>query len=302
VEIKHATDIKSCEWTPRMLVDWLAGGDFHIITTHVHQGLPNWNAGDVAVELQRLHGHPGFPNGLNLCCPVFLQHKFHYLLGLRQYVNPTLTVQLPLMTAVVDRRGNTTLTSVVEADDFDRLDINKFLDKYNEGKGWVIKLPFVTLREGMIYASTKSDVYSGLELVAAKYGNRVPYAMIQPWLVNRKEYKVIVCNGRASHILPQKANGTSARGMGFSESPHHGVMKFADAMVQQLGHVCPGTMTDYLLRVDVMQKRTGNMIVNELESFEASYESSKLSETRATNALVRKFWDDMLCKFGDQLI
>jgi hypothetical protein len=206
------------------------------------------------------------------------------------------------MTAVVDRRGNTTLTSVMEADDFDRLDINKFMEKYNEGKGWVIKLPFVTMREGMIYASTKSDVYSGLELVAAKYGNRVPYAMIQPWLVNRKEYKVVLFNGRASHILPQRANGTSASGVGFSQHPHHEVLRFAETMVRQLGHVCPGTMTDYSLRVDVMQKRTGNMIVNELESFEASYESSNHAETHATNALVRKFWDDMLCKFGENII
>ena len=51
VEIKHATDIKSLAWTPKMLVDWLAGGDFHIITTHVHQGTPKWNAADVVTEL-----------------------------------------------------------------------------------------------------------------------------------------------------------------------------------------------------------------------------------------------------------
>ena len=302
VEIKHATDIKSLAWTPKMLVDWLAGGDFHIITTHVHQGMPKWNAADVVTELQRLSSHPGFPNGSNLCCPVFLQHKFHYLLGLRHYVNPTLSVQLPLMTENVDHRGHINLTSVVQASDFDRPDINKFLDTHNEGIGWVIKLPFVTMREGMIFAAKRVDVFRGLELVAFKYGSRVPYAMIQPRLVNRKEYKVIIYNGRASHILPQKANGTSAHGVAFSRHPNHDVLKFAESIVSFLDHVCPGAMTNYLLRVDVMQKSTGNMIVNELESFEAAYESANGAETDATNGFVKMFWEKVLCKFGNELI
>jgi hypothetical protein len=301
LEVKYAADVRR-DWTPKLLVDWLKGGDFHIITTHVHQGLPSWNAAEVVAELRRLALHPGFPSGPRLSCLVFLQHKFHYLLGLRQYVNPTLAVHLPLMTQTVDHRGTITLTSTVEAIDFDRPDINKFLDKHNEGKGWVIKLPFVTMREGMIFATTKSDVFNGLEIIAGKYGSRIPYAMIQPCLLNRKEYKVIVCNGRASHILPQKANGASARGVGFSESPHHGVLRFAEAMVLQLDHVCPGTMTDYLLRVDIMQKCTGSLIVNEVESFEAAFESANPTETNATNAFVRSFWDVLLSKFCDELI
>jgi hypothetical protein len=112
----------------------------------------------------------------------------------------------------------------------------------------------------------------------------------------------VAVSTKVSATITATSNGTSANGVGFSQHPHHEVLRFAETMVRQLGHVCPGTMTDYLLRVDVMQKRTGNMIVNELESFEASYESSNHAETHATNALVRKFWDDMLCKFGDQLI
>ena len=60
LEIKYASDIRS-DWTPKLLVDWLKEGDFHIITTHVHQGLPSWNAADVVAELRRLALHPGFP-------------------------------------------------------------------------------------------------------------------------------------------------------------------------------------------------------------------------------------------------
>ncbi len=92
LHVKYAADMKILRWTPEMLVDWLEEADFHLITSHVHQGNPHWNAADVLRQLQRLAQHPGFPNGINLKCPIFLQHKFYYLLGLRQYVNPTLAV------------------------------------------------------------------------------------------------------------------------------------------------------------------------------------------------------------------
>jgi hypothetical protein len=304
LEVKYAADMKLLQWTPKNLVDWLDEGDFHIITSHVHQGNPQWNSRDVVSQLQRLADHPGFPNGLNLQCPIFLQHKFYYLLGLRQYVNATLAVQLPAMEIdKVDRFGNVHLISHAKASDFDRPDINLFLDRYNEGNEWVIKLPFVTMREGMIYAKERSCVFKGLEIIAAKFGNRVPYAMIQPWLLNRKEYKVIVLNGQASHFLPQRSNGISARqSWAFSKAPHREVFKFAETMVSLLDQVCPGSLTNYLVRVDVMQKESGNLIVNELESFEAAFESVNVLETHATNAFVKMFWENVLCKVAKELI
>ena len=95
--VNYAADMKLLRWTPKNLVDWLDEGDFHIITSHAHQGNPQWNSRDVVCQLQRLAGHPGFLSGLNLQCPIFLRHNFCYLLGLRQYVNATLAVQLPAM-------------------------------------------------------------------------------------------------------------------------------------------------------------------------------------------------------------
>jgi hypothetical protein len=303
LEVKYAADMKLCGWTPKSLVDWLEEGDFHIITSHVHQGVPRWNAADVVFELQRLFMHPGFPNGPNLQCPIFLQHKFHYLLGLRQYVNPTLAVQLPTLESSVDQHGTVTYVSATRANDFNLPEINSFLDQHNEGLGWVVKLPFVTMREGMIYAKQRSNVYKALEIMAAKFGNRIPYAMIQPRLLNRKEYKVIVLNGRVSHVLPQGANGTrTADGRTFSTPPHRDLHKFAETVVSMLHHVCPGTITNYLVRVDIMQKQSGNLIVNELESFEAAYASKCDAETSATDAFVKNFWENVLCKIGKELI
>jgi hypothetical protein len=51
-----------------------------------------------------------------------------------------------------------------------------------------------------------------------------------------------------------------------------------------------------------MQKSTGNMIVNELESFEAAYESANGAETDATNGFAKMFWEKVLCKLGNELI
>ncbi len=69
-----------------------------------------------------------------------------------------------------------------------------------------------------------------------------------------------------------------------------------------LDSACPGTLTNYLVRVDIMQKSSGNMIVNELESFEAAFESANGQQTHATNAFVKIFWESVLCKVSRELI
>jgi hypothetical protein len=85
-------------WSPSTLVDWLLDSDFHIILTHVHQGIVaalGWNMEDLEEQLQRLASHNGFPNGCQLKCPVFLQDKFIYLKNLpNQKVNSTLQIFL----------------------------------------------------------------------------------------------------------------------------------------------------------------------------------------------------------------
>ena len=88
--------VKSYLWTPEDLVNWLLDCDVHFITAHVHQGksLNNcgqlgWNMVELETQLQRLYYHPGFPNGIQLSCPVFLQNKGDYLLNVSQCCNPT---------------------------------------------------------------------------------------------------------------------------------------------------------------------------------------------------------------------
>ena len=78
---KFCKDLRPLDWTPDDLVSWLESSDYHFILTHVHQGLEFWNCADVVRALLRLESHPGFPNGIELSCPIFLQDKQKYIEG-----------------------------------------------------------------------------------------------------------------------------------------------------------------------------------------------------------------------------
>jgi hypothetical protein len=222
--------------------------------------------------LQDLKSHAGYPSGSGLDCPVFLQHKYSYLLAVRQCVLPTLAVQLPLAVKMVDDRGTAVFKTEIQASDFDSSEIRAFLNENNEGNGWVVKHPFVTVHEGMKFCTTHDQIRERLAVVSSLFAGRLPYTMIQPKLSNRKEYKVIVLNGIASHILPQKANGISCPGLAFSSKKE--LFLFAESAVRCLKQNRPGSLVEGLMRVDIMQSSGGNMVVNEFESLEAIYEPS----------------------------
>ena len=76
----NVTDVKKNKWKPQNLVDWLLGGNLHIVITHPHQGMPqNWSMADLYNEFGRLYYHDGFPNEGKLSCPIFTQDKYGYL-------------------------------------------------------------------------------------------------------------------------------------------------------------------------------------------------------------------------------
>ena len=183
IELKYIDEVR--KGTPTDLIDWLLDSDIHIIATHVHQGIPRWSTSIVYTELHRLRNHCGFPSGDQLQCPVFTQHKFNYLYGIRQFVAPTLAIQFPLVERSVDDSGNERLSCEVDASHFDDKVVNRFLDYNNEGTGWVVKLPFITHCEGMRFCKTKDNVFSTLANKTLAFGWRIPYALVQPRLLNR---------------------------------------------------------------------------------------------------------------------
>ena len=78
-------------------------------------------------------------------------------------------------------------------------------------------------------------------------------------------------NGKAKYVCTVKKLGK-----GFSKKPHTLLMEFVDAVLDILQIQCPAAIvTDSIVRVDVFQNIAGNFVVNELESLEATYHSTK---------------------------
>ena len=114
------------------VIDWLLGKDttcrvIHIILSHVHQTMTKINLTQIRNALNRLTFHEGFPTGIELQCPAFNQDKFTYLKPIPQFTNPTMKVILPF-----------------QQSERDVASINRFLRNNNEGKGWIVKKPYVT--------------------------------------------------------------------------------------------------------------------------------------------------------------
>lgn len=95
IEYMYVKDVKDKVWSPRDLVDWLLGADVHIIPCHPHQGIIyqlRWDCDLLKTQLQRLAAHRGFPSGVNLECPIFLQDKFEYIRVMDTWSIPTVRI------------------------------------------------------------------------------------------------------------------------------------------------------------------------------------------------------------------
>ena len=231
-EVKYNDDVRKLKWNPSDLVDWLLSGDIHIVCTHMHQGLPHWRVADVLDALKRLKDHNGFPMGNSLTCPVFLQHKFDYLASLPKFMTcPTLPIKFGRLTSNHLR------------------DLEWFMQGHDEGRGWVVKMPFVTNCEGLQYCQSPERTIKMIEHTIERFHDRVPYLMIQPCLANKKEYKVVVLNGEAKYLLSssgvRKVKGRLVAtkscsfpltcflpGHAFSGGAHLSLKKFAESAVK----------------------------------------------------------------------
>ena len=170
-EIMHVKHIKELCWSPSDFIDWLLESDVHFIITHIHQGIKSWNCEELLHELGRLYNHAGFPYGQQLFCPVFTQHKLKYLMCLPPFMRtPTLAIELHLETNQRNKR---------------QVELIDFLRNQTEGNGWVVKLPFVTNREGIQFCKTPQRVIEMIGSLQRNFIGRIPYCMVQPCLKNR---------------------------------------------------------------------------------------------------------------------
>jgi len=95
VEYIDIDKVKTQHLTVQSIVQWLLSSDVHLIITHMHQGimeLLGWNMIDLALELQLLYSHPGYPTGRSLEDPIFLQDKFMYIEPIKDFFEDTLKI------------------------------------------------------------------------------------------------------------------------------------------------------------------------------------------------------------------
>ena len=277
-EVLNTDDMKRdpFRFTPAEFIDWLMGGDVHLIVGHMNQGLDHlcWDMDELLEEYKRLEGHLGYTNGAQ--DPVFLQDKMRYLEALdAEDILPTLKIDMPLLSA-----NNTILISesVLDA-------IIAFIGNW-EGtykNGWVVKTPFTT--HGSIY---RGDIFcTDLQKVAerilhiARLSHHIsvsgknaintislPYMIMQPRVEN-SELKLLVVNGEAKLRVSQATYRKAFK------IDIHACYDFAEKVVRKLKSVYSDLMIEYILRVDLFEIPDGaggyKLVVNEFESFDADF-------------------------------
>jgi hypothetical protein len=267
IEIIYNKDLKTNEFSEERLITWLAGADVYVILNHIHQGNPHLNAETIKLAVRRLESHVGWPSGHHLECPVFLQDKYEYISKCPEISTPTLRVSL----------GVDMIPEILH-----------FTTLHDEGNGWVVKLPFTTNAEGLTFCKNEGDIIDAIDRKSSQFQDRMSYAMVQPCLANRKEYKIVVLGGSAKYV----ADISQRKGLrvSFSEAPHHAIKCLAEQACEILESRCKGALTDPILRVDVMQSKNG-LVINEFESLEASYYSNKFDQNELmVTEYIQSYW------------
>ncbi len=138
------------------------------------------------------------------------------------------------------------------------------------------------------------------------YG-RIPYVMIQACMFNRKEYKVVLAEGKAVYLASiaghNKKVSTGGINKSFSSRPHHDLMEFAENVVIEVKSVCPFMITDGLFRVDVFEKLDHSYVVNEFEGFEANYPAGNNDANLnfGVTDFLRTYWSHKIVQCFDAL-
>ena len=115
--------------------------------------------------------------------------------------------------------------------------------------------------------------------------------MIQPCLYNRKEYKVVCFGGEPKFIASIAGNNLKCKdGINKAFSNKSELFTFCRTALMEFKSKCPYSITEGLFRVDILQMRSGKFVVNELESFEATFYSTGNNEDNIRGK-IELYWE-----------
>ena len=160
------------------------------------------------------------------------------------------------------------------------------------GCGWVIKAPFTTNCESVRFPKSYSDMLKFMRSLSKKYFGHLPYLMIQPCMHNRKEVKIVALNNlpafKAGIVTACTSRGAAGVNQTFAET--NDIMQFANIALLKFRAAIPFAITDGLFRIDIFQTASGQMVVNEFESLDTSYESKTIGADEATYQFLQNYW------------
>jgi hypothetical protein len=241
---------KYVTWKPKDLVDWLLDSDIHFVLCQgLHNGmieLEEWDPMTCIAQLQRLQYHVGYPSGTTLFDPVLTADKMEYLYLASEVSNPSMKIIL----------------NEHDVDDDDMFkQAEAFMEKYNEGAGFILKAPFVQNKEGfpLRYPKSLEQLRVHVKSMRTKVGGRfkkggiipadvVPYVIMQPFLRNNAESKVLFYGSEPKYICSSAKHGIRGR---YTDSE---IMKFAKHAHELLKSRTP-LLCDNICRVDIERRR-----------------------------------------------
>lgn len=142
-----------------------------------------------------------------------------------------------------------------------------------EYAGFVLKKPYTTNQK---YGRLKSieDIVCRLNSLRDKFVGVIPYVMLQAYLHNTVEYKVVCFNGKALYEASidncSRVGGTKK---GFASKEERFI--FAESVISKLKTVCPSAELSSLVRVDIFWcDYLHKMVLNEFESLEARIDAN----------------------------
>ena len=164
-----------------------------------------------------------------------------------------------------------------------------------KGCGWVIKAPFTTNCESVKFPKNFDSMQQFMGTLSRKYFGHIPYLMIQPCMYNRKEYKVVALNNVPTYVasITSGRGKKSAGGINQQFGDTDSLLDFAGRAIESLRLNAPFAITDGLLRVDIFQDVTGEMVVNEFESLDANYSALTHLQMAAYSFLI-KYWENKI--------
>jgi hypothetical protein len=271
------------------VIDWLLGSHIHFIITHPHQGLETsgWSVQAIYNEVQRLTYHEGFPSMEKLSCPIFCQDKWEYLQHLPDEMT-MLTHMIPLFENMdVCSRDSTVIPG-----------IGDFIDHLPTGTTFIMKAPFVTNR--LHYHSgvlrNISEVILHLcsvnrKMYITKECFVIPYIMLQVRVACNNEVKVIFLDGKFNHIMSANISNVVKSLPSFDKQQ---IIKFAADALECVSHHNQYIL-DGLVRVDIFENNASKtMVVNELESLEATFFTINELEIGNCHAFLLSYWEEKI--------